>query len=67
LDATFCIDRRLHRGKKDLIWCLIAPIVLKYGWLFASLTEVREVTHQWIISCNEERPHDALGNLPAAV
>lgn len=37
------------------------------GWLFASLDEVREITHQWIISYNEERPHNALGNLPPAV
>ena len=36
------------------------------GWLFASLDEVREITHQWIISYNEERPHHALGNLPPA-
>ena len=33
-------------------------------WLFGSLDEVREITHQWILSYNEERPHDALGNLP---
>jgi len=32
--------------------------------LFGSLTEVREVVHQWMISYNEERPHQALGNLP---
>jgi putative transposase len=37
------------------------------SWLFVSLDEVREITHQWIISYNEERPHDALGNLPPAV
>jgi len=36
------------------------------GWLFTSLDEVREITHQWIISYNEERPHHALGNLPPA-
>ncbi len=34
------------------------------SWLFGSLDEVREITHQWIITYNEERPHDALGNLP---
>lgn len=37
------------------------------GWLFASLDEVREITHQWIITYNEERPHQALGNLPPTV
>ena len=37
------------------------------GWLFTSLEEVREITHQWLQSYNEERPHDALGNLPPAV
>lgn len=37
------------------------------GWLFASLDEVREITHQWLQSYNEERPHDALRNLPPAV
>jgi len=35
--------------------------------LFASLTEVREIVHQWMIAYNEERPHDALGNLPPAL
>jgi putative transposase len=34
------------------------------SWLFTSLEEVREITHQWLQSYNEERPHDALGNLP---
>ena len=37
------------------------------SWLFGSLDEVREITHRWILSYNEERPHDALGNLPPAV
>jgi putative transposase len=32
--------------------------------LFGSLTEVRNAVHQWMIDYNEERPHDALGNLP---
>lgn len=35
--------------------------------LFASLTEVREIVHQWMIEYNEERPHDALGKLPPAL
>ncbi|RYZ74840.1 MAG: IS3 family transposase, partial [Proteobacteria bacterium] len=25
---------------------------------------VRDITHQWMIAYNEERPHEALGNLP---
>lgn len=37
--------------------------VLSY-WLFESLDQVREITHHWIKSYNEERPHDALGKLP---
>lgn len=37
------------------------------NWLFESLDQVREITHDWIKSYNEERPHDALGNLPPAV
>ena len=37
------------------------------SWLFTSLDEVRGITHQWLQSYNEERPHDALGNLPPAV
>jgi len=37
------------------------------SWLFTSLEEVREITHQWLQSYNEERPHDALGSLPPAV
>jgi putative transposase len=36
-------------------------------WLFESLDQVREITHAWIKSYNEERPHDALGNLPPAL
>jgi hypothetical protein len=29
--------------------------------------EVREITHQWLQSYKQERPHDALGSLPPAV
>ena len=31
--------------------------------LFVSLQHVREATHCWMIEYNEERPHDALGDL----
>ncbi len=35
-------------------------------YLFESLSEVREQTYWWRIGYNEERPHDALGNLTPA-
>jgi len=31
------------------------------------LDQVREITYQWLIVYNEQRPHDALGGLPPAV
>lgn len=36
--------------------------VLNY-YIFDSLTQVRDITEQWIIQYNEERPHQALNNL----
>ncbi len=35
--------------------------------LFANLSEVREIIHEWMISYNEERPHASLGNLPPKI
>lgn len=35
--------------------------------LFANLSEVREIIHDWMISYNEERPHASLGNLPPKI
>ena len=35
--------------------------------LFESLEQVREITHHWMISYNEERPHQSLGNVPPTV
>lgn len=32
-------------------------------YVFRTLTEVREITEQWIQEYNEERPHDSLGDL----
>ena len=35
-------------------------------YLFRDLAEVRETTYWWIIDYNEQRPHDALGDLTPA-
>ena len=37
------------------------------AYLFDSLSQVRDVVHDWMISYNEERPHEALRNLPPTV
>lgn len=37
------------------------------AYLFEDLSQVREISHEWLISYNEERPHDALGSLPPAL
>lgn len=33
-------------------------------YLFEDLDQVREITYRWLITYNEQRPHDALGGLP---
>jgi putative transposase len=35
-------------------------------YLFESLTQVREITYWWMMDYNEQRPHDALGDLTPA-
>ena len=35
-------------------------------YLFTTLSQVREIAATWIISYNEERPHDSLGRIPPA-
>ena len=35
-------------------------------YLFTSLSQVRDLSAAWLISYNEERPHDSLGRIPPA-
>lgn len=37
------------------------------AYLFDSLVQVQEITDSWLVSYNEQRPHDALGSLPPAM
>ena len=34
------------------------------AYVFTRLSEVRDITANWLIEYNEERPHESLGNLP---
>ena len=34
--------------------------------IFATLSQVRDLSWAWLLSYNEERPHSSLGNLPPA-
>ena len=36
------------------------------AYVFESLEQVREISAEWLQSYNEERPHDALADLPPA-
>ena len=35
--------------------------------MFTSLNEVCEIVHEWMKTNNEERPHEALGNVPPSI
>lgn len=37
------------------------------AYVFESLDQVREISADWLLSYNEERPHDALAGLPPAL
>ena len=34
--------------------------------IFSNLSQVRDISWAWMLSYNEERPHDSLGNIPPA-
>ena len=33
-------------------------------YIFESISEVRQITDQWLKQYNEERPHESLGDIP---
>ena len=37
------------------------------AYLFENFDQVREISHEWLSSYNQERLHDALGSLPPAL
>ncbi|SFH54907.1 putative transposase [Nitrosospira sp. Nsp14] len=76
--AVLGISRLCFGSGKGIELCFIQPgkperfnrsyrAEVLNNWLFTSLDEVREITHQWLQSYNEERPHSGLGSLPPAV
>lgn len=36
------------------------------AYVFESLDQVREISAEWLLTYNEERPHDTLGGIPPA-
>ena len=72
--VEWCDERRIARyyiqpGKPDQnafierFNCTHRTEVLD-AYLFDSLAEVRALTERWLVSYNQERPHDSLGRVP---
>jgi len=73
---VWCAERTIHLwpiqpGKPDQ-----SALIERYNrtyrsevlntYVFESLGQVREINAEWLLSYNEERPHDALAGLPPA-